>query len=111
MSKKSQSEIAGLMKPYRARIDAIDRDIIDLLRKRYNVIEEVAEFKGSENIPPVLQDRVDEVRENAARMAAECNLDEAFIRDLYAQLIKHCCDLEDHLMFGDDASAAQKKAS
>lgn len=82
------------LKPYRARIDAIDKDIIDLLRKRYDVIEEVADLKEREDLDPVLQDRVDEVRENAARMAAAKGLDEDFIRKLYAQLIEHSCDLE-----------------
>ena len=99
--------IKETMKPYRARIDAIDEQIISLLRKRYDVIEEVGVFKTNEGIAPVLQDRVDEVRERAASMAAAQGLDEAFIRDLYAQLIKHCCDLEQQIM--NDLQA--KKAS
>lgn len=99
--------IHEVMKPFRDRIDQIDKEIIDLLRKRYDVIEEVGVFKTKEGIAPVLQDRVDEVRENAARMAAEKGLDENFIRDLYAQLIKNCCDLEQEIM--DDLKS--KKAS
>ena len=94
MNEKTPEQIAQIMTPFRARIDELDKQILDLLRQRYDVIEEVGDFKAREGIPPVLQDRVDEVRENAARMAAEKNLDEAFIRDLYAQLIKHSCDLE-----------------
>jgi len=84
-----------ILKPYRARIDEIDKKILDLLRARYDVIEEVADLKAREGIPPVLQDRVDEVRENAAQMGAERGLDEEFIRQLYAQIIKHSCDLEE----------------
>ena len=90
--------IKAIMKPYRARIDDIDAQIIDLLRKRYDVIEEVGVLKTNEGIAPVLQDRVDEVRERAASMAAEKGMDEDFIRNLYAQLIKHCCDLEQTIM-------------
>ena len=95
---KNAKDIKEIMKPYRARIDDIDAQIIDLLRKRYDVIEEVGVLKTNEGIAPVLQDRVDEVRERAASMAAEKGMDEAFIRDLYAQLIKHCCDLEQTIM-------------
>ncbi len=84
-----------ILKPYRAKIDALDREIIDLLRARYDVIEEVGHLKAREDIEAVLQDRVDEVRENAARMAAEHGLDEDFIRHLYAQLIDHSCALEE----------------
>ena len=86
-----------ILKPYRMRIDELDQQIIDLLRQRYDVIEEVAELKTREDIPSVLQDRVDEVRENAARRAAEKGLDEAFIRHLYAQLIEHSCNLEEEI--------------
>lgn len=86
-----------ILKPYRARIDDLDRQIIDLLRQRYDVIEEVGHLKAHEGIEAILQDRVDEVRENAARMGAEKGLDEDFIRKLYAQLIEHSCDLEDKI--------------
>lgn len=94
----ADKDIKEIMKPYRARIDEIDAQLIDLLRKRYDVIEEVGVFKTNEGIAPVLQDRVDEVRENAARLAAEKGMDEEFIRDLWAQLIKNCCDLEQKIM-------------
>jgi chorismate mutase-like protein len=84
-----------ILKPYRARINAIDEQIIQLLRRRYDVIEEVAIIKARENIPPVLHDRIDEVRENAASLAAEKGLDENFIRTLYTQIIDHSCALEE----------------
>ena len=96
-----------ILKPYRARIDSIDEEIIDLLRKRYDVIEEVGHLKAREGIDSVLQDRVDEVRERAASMAAAKNLDEEFIRQLYAQLIEHSCNLEQEII--DDLNT--RKAS
>lgn len=93
-----------VLKPYRVRINVIDEQILQLLRRRYDVIEEVAKIKARDNIPAHIQERVDEVRENAARLAAEKGLDEDFIRELYAQLIAHSCDLEETLI-------KQKKAS
>ena len=96
-----------ILKPYRARIDELDQQIIDLLRKRYDVIEEVGHLKFRENIASVLQDRVDEVRENAVRMASEKGLDEDFIRKLYAQLIDHSCNLEEEII----QETLKKKAS
>lgn len=92
-----------ILKPYRARIDELDQKILQLLRERYDVIEEVAALKGREGIEAVLPDRVKEVEDNAARMAREKGLDEAFIRQLYEQLVAHSCALEDKIM--------QKKAS
>ena len=95
-----------ILKPYRDRIDALDEEIIDLLRKRYDVIEEVAEVKLREGIASVLQDRVDEVREHAAALAAGKGLDEDFIRNLYEQLIEHSCDLEEQIIQARKAKKA-----
>lgn len=95
------------LKPYRQKIDDIDRQIIALLKERYGVIREVGHLKARENIPSVIQARVDEVRENAARLAAESGLDEAFIRGLYAQLIDHSCNLEEQII----QSLKNKKAA
>lgn len=83
-----------ILAPYRARIDALDRQILDLLRARYDVIDEVAVLKKREQIDAILQDRVDEVRENAAAYAAELGLDADFIRVLWAALIANSCERE-----------------
>ena len=104
MTLKNEAE---LMKPYRARIDAIDREMIELLRKRYDVIREVGAFKTAHGLPAVIEARVDEVRENAARLAAEKGLDEDFIRHLYAQIIKHSCDMEEEMI----QQASEKKTA
>ncbi|MGQ0527671.1 MAG: chorismate mutase [Alphaproteobacteria bacterium] len=96
-----------ILEPYRARIDELDQKILELLAQRYEVIEEVGHLKAREGIASTLPGRVDEVRENAARMAAEKNLDEDFIRTLYAQLIDHSCALEEQII---QETRARKKA-
>jgi chorismate mutase-like protein len=83
-----------ILKPYRARIDAIDDQIVDLLAQRMGIIREVGALKAEKGIHPVLQDRVDEVRERCAARAAEKGVDADMVRDLYDRLIRHCCDLE-----------------
>lgn len=83
-----------ILKPYREQIDAIDREMIALLRRRYDVIEAVGVLKAQHDIPAVIQERVDEVRENAARMAADLGLDANFVRHLYSEIIEHSCGLE-----------------
>ncbi|MBG78734.1 MAG: chorismate mutase [Alphaproteobacteria bacterium] len=87
-----------ILAPYRKRIDTLDREIIDLLRKRYDIIDEVSAIKEKENIAPVLQDRVDEVRENAANYAHDLGLDSDFIRSLWAQIIAHSCETEENFI-------------
>jgi 4-amino-4-deoxychorismate mutase len=96
-----------ILKPYRVRIDNLDDQIVQLLRRRYDVIEEVAAIKHRENLPAHIPERIEEVRERAAALAAKLQLDEEFVRKLYAQIIDHSCQLEDELM----ATAQKMKAS
>jgi chorismate mutase len=98
-----------ILKPYRDRIDAIDDKIVDLLVERTGVIHEVAGLKYRENIPSVLQDRVDEVRERAASRALAKGLDPDLVRALYARLIMFSCDLEENLK--QDMARNEKKAA
>jgi chorismate mutase len=97
-----------ILKPYRRRIDDIDDRIIDLLAERTGVIREVGHLKFRENIPAVLQDRVDEVRERAVARAAAKGLDPDIIRRFYAELIDFSCNLEESIKA---ELAAQKKAA
>ena len=98
-----------ILKPYRDRIDSIDDRIVDLLVERISVIREVAPVKFEHNIPAVLQDRVDEVRERAAARAGGKGLDPDMVRQLYAILIAFSCDLE--AAIAADMKSSGKKAA
>jgi chorismate mutase len=86
-----------VLKPYRARIDALDDKIVDLLVERAGIIREVGHLKFRERIEPVLQDRVDQVRERNADRAAAKGLDPELLRSLYRIIIKFSCDLEESI--------------
>lgn len=100
-----------ILKPYRKKIDDLDRRIIEALKERYGVIREVGELKAREGIPAVIWSRVDEVRENAAQMAAAHGLDADFIRHLYAQLVAHSCQTEEEIIQAAKAPGAAAKAA
>lgn len=87
-----------ILKPYRAKIDAIDDQIIDLLAARLDIIREVGALKAAQNIPPVLQDRVNEVRDRCAKRGERKNVDPALVRDLYTLLIDYSCALEEKII-------------
>lgn len=97
-----------ILAPYRRRIEALDEKIVELLARREAVIREVADVKEHENIPAVIPERVDYVRDRAARIGGEKGLDPDYIARLYALIIDHSCTLEDVIM---DASKRAKKAS
>ncbi|MBS3652322.1 chorismate mutase [Pseudaminobacter sp. 19-2017] len=84
-----------ILEPYRARIDALDDRIVDLLVERTGIIREVGHIKHEHGIPAVLQDRVDAVRERAAARAQAKGLDPELVRELYARLIAFSCSLEE----------------
>ena len=86
-----------ILKPFRERIDALDKEIVDLLKKRVGIIREVAQVKYDNDIEAVLQYRVDEVRENAAHDAISKGLDGDLVRELYTTLIGYSCDLEEEI--------------
>lgn len=97
------------LQPYRDRIDEIDAQLLKLLRARYDVIDEVGVLKLREGLAPVLQDRVDEVRDNAVEHAKALGLDEDFIRKLWTDLIGHSCDVEAKYIAKHKTKAASPK--
>ncbi len=109
MESPKKNNLQETMKPYRALIDDLDRQIIELLRQRYDVIEHVGHLKARENFPATIAERVDEVCANAERMAQQQGLDAKFIRRLYEQLVAHSCALEDTII--GSTKAPKKKAS
>lgn len=88
------------MVEFRQRIDDLDRKIIDLLGARFDIIAEVAAHKKAHNIPSVLADRVEEVKENAAKLGQDRAIDPDFMRRLYAIIIDHACACEDKVIKG-----------
>lgn len=94
-----------ILKPYREKIDSLDDAIVDLLVEREKIIREVADLKVINNIPAVLQDRVDEVRERCIARAIEKGMDGDYIRQIYTKIIKLSCDLEEDIKSNDKKRA------
>lgn len=100
-AKSSPAKQANLevLKPYRARIDALDDKIVDLMIERFDVIREVAEVKIKAGIPAILEDRIREVVDRAGDRAGASNPDnEDMIREIYIMMVAVCCDLEEQII-------------
>lgn len=94
-----------ILKPFRDRLDKLDRQIVDLLVERGQIIREVGHLKIKHGIPAVLQDRIDEVRNNATLRAAEKGGDADLIYALYTKIIEYSCGLEEDIKDQDKKSA------
>lgn len=87
-----------VLEPYRKQIDDIDRQLLELLKQRFDVIDLVKVIKQQHDIPAVLPDRVDEVRNNAVARAEEIGLDPDFVHHIWTQIIDASCEREDNYM-------------
>lgn len=96
--------VMEILKPYRQKIDDLDDRIVDLLAEREQIIREVADLKAANNIPAVLQDRVDEVRERCVARAVEKGADEHYAREIYTKIIQLSCDMEEEIAAGKKSS-------
>lgn len=86
------------LKKQRAEIDRLDREIISLLAKRYNIVSEVVPIKMANDLPVIIEDRVNEVLDNAATEAKTHALPTDYIRKLYRIIIDATCAYETELI-------------
>ena len=82
------------LKPYRAKIDALDDQIVDLLVARMDIVREVGEVKAREQIATVQEDRVVEVRERCAERGAKKGLNPGMVRKIYTIIIDEAHEIE-----------------
>lgn len=87
---------------YRSLIDSIDKQIIDLLGRRYAVCRDVARFKKERDIPMMQNGRVDQVKDRCASLALAHGIDPEFVRELYTLIIDEACRVEDRIIDSAD---------
>ena len=76
------------LKDSRAEIDVIDNEIVKLLKKRFNIAEEIGRAKKTLGIDVVDIDRDSEVLENYKKHA-EAELNEEFLTELVKLILKY----------------------
>jgi chorismate mutase len=82
------------LKHQRARIDALDDKIIDLLAERMDVVREVGFIKAENNLSLIQSDRVNEVRERCATRGAKKGLNPELVRRIYNEIFDEAHQLE-----------------
>lgn len=93
--KLSPDEEKAALAPYRARIDALDAQIVALLGKRFDVVREVAVLKAEHGIPPILPDRIEEVVGHARAKAEKAGVDPKLVEQIYRIIIDTACEEEE----------------
>jgi len=67
----------------RAKIDDADREILELLHMRMNVVREIGLAKKENNVTPLQISRMDEVMKNRSQLGRKLGLDEKYIEDIF----------------------------
>jgi chorismate mutase len=105
-AKPTPEQEKAMLAPYRAKIDALDNQIVALLGERFGVISEVAKLKAEHGIAPILHYRVEEVVQNARAKAEKVGVDPNLVEKIYRIIIDTACQQEE-----DYARAQQAKAT
>ena len=80
--------------PFRAQIDLIDAQIVELLGKRFEVVKHVIAVKQAEGLPALLPERVEDVVEKVMARAEERGLPPELVEKLWRVLIEWVIDYE-----------------
>lgn len=86
------------MPALRARIDALDAQLIALLADRSALIDRAAQIKSREGLPARIHSRVEEVAANARRLAGEHGLDPDLAERLWRVMMDHFIAQEDRVL-------------
>lgn len=91
----SRPDITSILAPLRRRLDAVDRQILDLLVQRMGICLDVARLKAVHDIPMMQRSRVSLVVGRARAHAATHGLPEEYLGDIYERIIAETCVQED----------------
>jgi chorismate mutase len=94
----AERKVAGSLAPFRARLDEIDAQLVDLLGERFQICREVAVHKSENGIDMMQPGRVEIVRARYLQHGAEVDLPSDFTGAFFDLLIDATCRAEDELM-------------
>lgn len=99
-------KLEGSLDALRTRLDAIDAELLERVRQRFECIVDIAKYKLEHGVPMMQPDRVSLVHERAARFGALHGIDGAFLRGLYQLIVQEACRVEDALIANGDAPSS-----
>ena len=82
------------LEEYRKQIDEIDKNIVELFAKRFEIVKQIGKCKKENNIPVVDNNRFQKVLEKVENMAMKQGISKDFIDEIYRTIHKYACELE-----------------
>lgn len=81
-------------------LDNIDDEILELLVKRFCVIEQIGKLKKEYGIPIIQSERIVYIIEKAGVIAEKNNLSAKLLQGVYSGIIDSSCDFQDQIING-----------
>ncbi|QQE48168.1 chorismate mutase family protein [Micrococcus luteus] len=91
----------------RDELDALDAQLLDILRRRIECCASIAHLKREHDIPMMQPGRVGVVHQRAEAFAKEHGINAEFLRSLYEVIITETCRVESLII--DEAPAPQRQ--
>lgn len=89
-----------LLEVLRNDLDNIDDEILELLVKRFGVIEQIGKLKKEYGIPIIQSERIIYIIEKAGVIAEKNNLNAKLLQNAYSGVISSSCDFQDQIING-----------
>lgn len=86
------------LQKFRKQIDEIDQEIIKLLAKRLDVVQEIAKYKKEKLLSSLQPARWQEVLDSRIEMAKKLELKEDFIKNIWEEFHRFALELEDEII-------------
>ena len=78
---------SNFLKNYRKQIDRVDKEILFLIKRRFQLSKKIAKYKLEKDLPVEDSDRESEVLHNVAAQAKLMEISESFIRRLFEAIL------------------------
>jgi len=89
------------LKNYREHLDVIDKEMLQLLAKRFEIVKHIAHFKKEHNIPILQINRWEDVLKQILSYAKDMELDTEFVESLFNLLHKTSIDYQEKVIKED----------
>lgn len=87
-------EYSELLEIYRHQIDTLDKEIIYLLSRRFEIVNQIWIIKKENNIEALQSDRWEQLLNENLEMAKELMVSESLVRDIWERIHKESLRIE-----------------
>lgn len=86
------------LEQFRAELDAIDTQVVEVLARRFLTCRLIADYKRKNGINMMQPHRIRSVKQRTTKMGAEHGLSPGFLDKLYDLIIEEACRIEIEVM-------------